>query len=79
MSGLATKAFKKVLNGADCLPAGGIPGQLVVKASDRDFDFTFVNQTPAPDPGSGGGSGNLDGGTATSNYGGISPIDGGNA
>ena len=59
---------------AAALTKGGLTGQVLTKVSATDWDCTW--STPS---GGGGGSPNLDGGTASSVYGGIDPIDGGGA
>lgn len=52
---------------------------LLPKLPGGTTDFLRADGTFATPPGSGGGGGNLDGGTATSTYGGITAIDAGGA
>lgn len=53
------------------IPAGGLAGQVLEKNTNADYDVSW--QTVS------GGSTNLDGGMSNSNYGAVSPIDGGNS
>lgn len=57
------------------VPDGGSTGQVLRKKSNADADLEWATVSG----GGGGGSPNLDGGTASSIYGGIDPIDGGTA
>jgi hypothetical protein len=56
------------------VPAGGNEGQSLVKLSSDNYDTGWATIA-----GGSGGSPNLDGGSADSNYGAISPVDGGSA
>jgi len=55
------------------LPVGGTTGQSLTKVSNADFDVDWTTVT------GGGGLTNLEGGTATTVYGGTTGVDGGSA
>ena len=56
------------------VPIGGAAGEVLAKKTNVYYDTEW---TTCEGEGGGGGSGDLDGGSPSSVYGGVSPIDGG--